>query len=192
MKPNVREATLSDTEWYLDLVRSLVTESDSQIPLRQDELFRTPQQQAELFAEASERGDLFLIAEMEGLRVGEVNLLRGSREAFKHSAVLGISVAREWRNKGIGSALMQHAIEWAKTKGTLRRIELYVLKTNAPAIRLYERFGFMIEGTRIGAVRIGDLFVDDLLMAYLIQKPNKAPEPTPGSVTLRAPSRCPI
>jgi ribosomal protein S18 acetylase RimI-like enzyme len=188
MKPNVRGATSSDTEWYLELVRSLVTESDSQIPLRPDELFRTPEQQSELFGEASARGDLFLIAELNGVRVGEVNLRRGSREAFKHSAILGISVAREWRNKGIGSALMEHAIEWAKAKGALRRIELYVFATNAKAIRLYERFGFTIEGRRKGAVRVGDRFVDDLLMACLVQPPNKPPEPTTTAVTSRAPS----
>src|SRR5688572_21393457 len=122
MKPNVREATLSDTDWYLELVRSLVAESDSQIPLRPDELFRTPDQQAELFGGASARGDLFLIAEMNGTRLGELNLRRGGRAAFRHSAVLGISVAREWRNKGIGSVLMQCAIEWAKAEGALRRI----------------------------------------------------------------------
>jgi RimJ/RimL family protein N-acetyltransferase len=177
MKAQVRKATSSDTEWYLELVRSLATESDSQIPLRPDELFRTPEQQSELFGQASARGDLFLVADMNGVRVGEVNLRRGSREAFKHSAVLGISIVRQWRNQGIGSMLMQHAIEWAKEQGDLRRIELYVFATNAPAIRLYERFGFMVEGRRTDAVRVGDRFVDDLLMAYLVRQPSKAQEP---------------
>jgi RimJ/RimL family protein N-acetyltransferase len=189
MKPHVREAVSGDTDWYLDLVRSLVAEPDSQIPLRPEELFRTPEQQADLFAGASAHGDLFLIAEMNGLRVGEVNLRRGSREAFKHSAALGISVAREWRGKGIGSALMQSAIGWARTIGGLRRLELYVFASNTLAIRLYERFGFQVEGRRRSAVRLGAGFVDDLLMAYLPQTPNKAPEPTTTSVTPRATER---
>ena len=178
MTPRVRNATPNDTAWYLDLVRSLVAEPDSQIPLRPDELFRTPEQQTELFREASVRGDLFLIAEFNGVRVGEVNLRRGSREAFRHGAVLGISVAREWRGKGIGSALMRRAIKWAETEGRLRRVELYVYASNAPAIRLYERFGFSTEGRRRSAVRVGDRFVDDLLMAYIIQTPNTTPEPS--------------
>jgi putative acetyltransferase len=161
----------------------LVAEPDSQIPLLPDELFRTPEQQAGLFAEARARRDLFLIAEVDGVRVGEVNLRRGSREAFKHAAVLGISVSREWRCKGIGSALMKAALEWARTEGDLRRIELYVFASNARAIRLYERFGFTIEGRRKCAVRMSDRFLDDLLMAQLIEKPNKPPEPTSLSVT---------
>jgi putative acetyltransferase len=168
MKPTVRKATASDTTWYLQLVASLAAEPDSQIPLRPDELFRTPEQQAELFDGAPARGDLFFIAEVDGIRTGEVNLRRGGRAAFRHSAVLGISVAREWRQNGVGSCLMQSAIEWAKTEGDLRRIELYVFATNAPAIRLYERFGFRIEGRRKGAVRVGDEFVDDLLMARVV------------------------
>jgi RimJ/RimL family protein N-acetyltransferase len=174
MKPNLRKATASDATWYVEHVYSLAAESDTQIPLRRDEIFRTPDQQAELFGGAPARGDLFLIAEMNGIRIGELNLRRGSRAAFKHSAVLGISVAREWRNKRIGSALMQCAIEWATGEGALRRIELYVFATNVPAIRLYERFGFMIEGRRKDAVLVGDRLVDDLVMAYVVQVTKEA------------------
>ena len=171
MKPTIREARPDDADWYLELVRALVAEPDPQTPLRPDELFRTRDEQAALFGGAAARGDLFLIAEMNGDRVGEVNLRRGSRAAFKHSAVLGISVAREWRNQRIGSALMQSALDWAKAKGALRRIELYVFATNAPAIRLYERFGFTLEGRRKEAVRMGDVLIDDLLMACLVPRP---------------------
>ena len=180
MKPNLRKATASDATWYVEHVHSLAAEPDSQIPLQPDEFFRTPDQQAELFGSALARGDLFLIAEMNGIRIGELNLRRGSRAAFKHSAVLGMSVAREWRNKRIGSALMRSALEWAAGEGALRRIELYVFATNGPAIRLYERFGFMVEGRRKDAVRVGDGLVDDLVMACIVQRPDEAPEPTPG------------
>lgn len=166
MTPNVRVATASDATWFIQHVRSLVAEPDAKIPLRADEFVVTHDQQAELFTGAERRGDLFLVAEVHGKLVGELNLRRGSRAAFKHSALLGMSVAREWRNQRIGSALMRHAIAWAKAEGGLRRIELYVYASNAPAIRLYERHGFIIEGKRRGAIRVGDDFVDDLLMSH--------------------------
>lgn len=166
MNPKIREATASDATWFVDHVRALVSEPDALIPLRPDEFSVTCDQQAELFCGAPKRGDLFLIAEQDGKRVGELNLRRGSRAAFKHSATLGMSVARDWRNQRIGSALMQRALEWARNRGDLRRIELYVYASNLAAIRLYERHGFVTEGRRRGAIRVGDDFVDDLLMAY--------------------------
>jgi len=183
MQLQIREATASDAKWYVDLVASLAADPDPQIPLGPDELFRTPDQQAELFGGASARGDVFLIAEVDGLRTGEVNLRRGSRPAFRHSAALGIAVAREWRNKGIGSELMQRVIEWAKTEGDLQRVELNVFSTNAPAIRMYERFGFLIEGRRKSAVRVGNELIDDLLMAYVIETPNTGRLETASSAT---------
>lgn len=166
--PNVRKATANDAAWFIEHVRSLVSEPDVQIPLRPDEFVVTRDQQAALFSGAAGRGDLFLIAEVRGECVGELNLRRGSRTAFKHSTLLGISVAREWRNRRIGSTLLEHAIEWARSEAALRRIELYVYATNLPAIRLYEHYGFMIEGTRRGAVRVVDGFVDDILMAHVL------------------------
>ena len=49
----------------------------------------------------------------------------------------------------------------------LKRLELTVYVDNAPAIRVYEKFGFVIEGThRMHAFRDG-VFVDSHLMARL-------------------------
>jgi putative acetyltransferase len=80
---------------------------------------------------------------------------------------------------------MQGALDWAKAAGALRRIELYVFASNAPAIRLYERFGFTIEGRRKEAVRMGDILIDDLLMACLVPRPDDAPQPAPPDVSAR-------
>lgn len=164
MIPNVREATEEDAPWFIAHVRALVSEPGVAVPLRTEEFTTTVEQQAVLFSNAASRGDLYLIAEVEGRRVGELNLRRGTRIAFRHSVVLGMSVAPEWRNRRIGTALMQRALAWAKADPSIRRVELYVYATNKPAIRLYERHGFVIEGMRRGAVCVGDVFVDDLLM----------------------------
>jgi L-phenylalanine/L-methionine N-acetyltransferase len=49
----------------------------------------------------------------------------------------------------------------------VRRLELAVYVDNAPAIRLYKRFGFEIEGTRRAAAFRDGAFVDDHVMARL-------------------------
>ncbi len=78
-----------------------------------------------------------------------------------------MSVKQPWRGRGVGRALMTEALAWAPTVG-IKRIELYVYVRNAPAIRLYERFGFETEGRRRGFIREGDEYLDDLVMARLL------------------------
>jgi RimJ/RimL family protein N-acetyltransferase len=82
--------------------------------------------------------------------------------------MLGMSVAREWRGEGLGTRLLEHAIQWARETGIVTRIELFVFARNTGAIRLYERFGFVIEGRRRRSVYKDEQYMDDLLMALLL------------------------
>ena len=54
--------------------------------------------------------------------------------------LVDIAVLPEFRNQGIGSFALGRLLDEAKSKG--KYVDLQVLKTNSPAIRLYERFGF--------------------------------------------------
>jgi L-phenylalanine/L-methionine N-acetyltransferase len=49
----------------------------------------------------------------------------------------------------------------------VRRLELAVYVDNAPAIALYKKFGFAVEGTRRAAAFRDGAFVDDYVMARL-------------------------
>ena len=85
----------------------------------------------------------------------------------RHVGRIGISVSEPWQGKGVGTALMQAAIDLADNWLNLTRLELEVYSDNEPAIRLYERFGFEREGLmRQHAFRNGQ-YVDSLMMARL-------------------------
>jgi RimJ/RimL family protein N-acetyltransferase len=65
---------------------------------------------------------------------------------------LGMMVAREWRGRGVGSALVAAAIDWARGRG-LHKLSLGVFPHNEAAIALYRKFGFVEEGRRIRHMR---------------------------------------
>jgi RimJ/RimL family protein N-acetyltransferase len=65
---------------------------------------------------------------------------------------IGMAVAREWRGRGVGSALLAAAIEWAHDRG-LHKLSLGVFAHNTAAIELYRKFGFVEEGRRIKQYR---------------------------------------
>jgi L-phenylalanine/L-methionine N-acetyltransferase len=69
--------------------------------------------------------------------------------------------------RGVGTALMEAALDLADKWLNLTRIELRVYVDNAAGITLYEKFGFDVEGThRRLAFRDGD-YVDAYSMARL-------------------------
>ena len=69
-----------------------------------------------------------------------------------------------WR-RGIGTALLEAAADWARDSG-VKKLELHVFPYNTGAIKLYERFGFTKEGYRHAHYKRGDEYVDAILMAY--------------------------
>ncbi len=78
-----------------------------------------------------------------------------------------MAVRDDWQGKGVGSTLMQAALELADSWLNLTRLELEVYTDNVSAVRLYEKFGFVNEGTlRRYAFRDG-VFVDAYMMARL-------------------------
>ena len=81
---------------------------------------------------------------------------------------LGMAVAREWRGRGVGSALMATGIEWARERG-LHKLSLSVFPHNDAGIALYRKFGFVEEGRRVKQIRrqSGELW-DTIEMGLLL------------------------
>jgi RimJ/RimL family protein N-acetyltransferase len=60
-------------------------------------------------------------------------------------AEIGMAVAEGWRGRGVGTALMEGCVDWARERG-VHKLALQVWPHNDAAIRLYEKFGFEREG----------------------------------------------
>jgi RimJ/RimL family protein N-acetyltransferase len=65
---------------------------------------------------------------------------------------LGMLVDGGWRGRGVGSALVQAAVSWARGQG-LHKLCLEVFAHNAAAIALYRASGFVEEGRRVRQYR---------------------------------------
>ena len=100
----------------------------------------------------------------DGAVIGRLSLARDTHPASSHVADLGLMVSSESRRQGVGSALLDAAVDWARGAG-IRKLELHVFPWNEPAIHLYEKFGFEREGIRKGHYARGGEYVDAVLMA---------------------------
>jgi RimJ/RimL family protein N-acetyltransferase len=105
-----------------------------------------------------------LVAEDDGAIVGRLSIARDLHPASEHVGDVGLMVARDYRRRGVGKALMEGAEEWARSAG-IRKLELHVFPYNEPAIALYEGLGYEREGFRLRHYRRGTEFVDAILMA---------------------------
>jgi len=108
------------------------------------------------------------LAETDTGIVGRLSISRDPHPASRHVADLGLMVAASSRRQGVGSALLEQAVAWARASG-IRKLELHVFPHNEAAIRLYEKFGFVREGYRHGQYRRGGGYVDAILMAYDVE-----------------------
>jgi len=87
-----------------------------------------------------------LVAVVDEQVVGLLGLHVGTGRRA-HVASLGMMVHADFHGRGVGSALMAAAIDLAENWLAISRIELEVFPDNAPAVALYEKFGFEREGT---------------------------------------------
>ncbi|NLS20779.1 GNAT family N-acetyltransferase [Rhizobium sp. P40RR-XXII] len=107
-----------------------------------------------------------LVAEVNGQVVGNAGLNRLAGRRI-HTGNIGMGVHDDFTGCGIGSALLGALVDTADNWLAIKRLELSVYVDNAPAIRLYEKFGFETEGRlRAFAFRNSE-YVDAFTMARL-------------------------
>jgi RimJ/RimL family protein N-acetyltransferase len=98
--------------------------------------------------------------------VGWCDIVRVPMEGFNHTGRLGMGLLAPYRGQGIGQPLAEAAIAAASEAG-MTRIELEVMASNANAIRLYQRLGFVHEGVKRRARHLDGVWDDHVLMALL-------------------------
>jgi putative acetyltransferase len=164
-KIDVRAAELSDAEALTRIYAGRDAYSQTlQLPLQSLEVWRKR-------LAHNDDTQHTLVATVAGEVVGNLGLTRFTRPRRAHVGEIGMGVRDDWQGKGVGSALLTAVLDLADNWLGLRRIELTVHADNAPAIALYRKFGFEVEGThRAYAIRDG-IYVDSLSMARLIEGP---------------------
>jgi putative acetyltransferase len=134
-----------------------------QLPLPSAEMWR------KRLAEPSE-GTFRLAACIEQKLVGQLDVHTfPSRTRRRHVGKIGMAVHDEFQHKGVGTALLQAAVDLADQWLNLLRLELEVFCDHEPAVRLYKRFGFAIEGTLVRYAYRAGQFVDVYTMARFKQ-----------------------
>lgn len=108
-----------------------------------------------------ERADIVAVA--DGRVVGHLGVEREEGPILDHVASLGMGVAREWRGRGIGSALLAEAFRWAQWAG-VEKLALTVYPGNEAAISLYGKFGFEEEGRLVAHSKKSYGYEDEVVM----------------------------
>jgi putative acetyltransferase len=95
--------------------------------------------------------------------IGSLSIARDDGAITRHVSSLGMSVDREWRGRGVGSALLAEAFRWARWSG-VEKVTLTVYPENERALALYRKFGFTEEGRLTGHSKKSYGYEDEVIM----------------------------
>ncbi len=112
--------------------------------------------------------DPFLVAQLGDKVIGNLGIHAVSKSMrMRHVYGIGMAVHDAYTRQGAGAALVAAALNLTDNWLQATRVELTVYVDNAPAIALYKKFGFEIEGTmRKYAFRNG-VYVDAHMMGRM-------------------------
>lgn len=102
--------------------------------------------------------------------LGSLSLHGGRITSELHRCSLGMGIEPEHRGQRNGTAMVETAIEWARSITQLAWIDLGVFEGNRRARALYERAGFATVAERPDAFRVRDVRITDVTMTLDLRR----------------------
>jgi len=109
------------------------------------------------------RIDLIICKKDNDKRIGTINL--SSIDHKNQKAEFGVMIAENYWNKGYAFEASEIFVNYSFNEFNLNKIHLGVLKDNTAAIKLYNKLGFIKEGTLKDSIFKTGQFKDVLVMA---------------------------
>ena len=165
----IREAEPKDAAELVAFLNRVSLETDFTSLDGDGILLTSEEMEIFLNKQASSDNQITLLAFLNDKIAGIINITADQRKRVRHIGDLFIVIGKRYWNNGLGSFLLEEAIEWAQASGILRRLQLTVQTRNQAAVHLYQKYGFVIEGRqeRGAYIEEGD-FIDVYLMGKLI------------------------
>lgn len=151
---NIRPAVLADVNACLALDHRLLTDHVWQMKVQEAEsnvtvtfqTVRLPRlmpveypRALEQLVEDWQRDEGFLVAEADGQVRGYVDVLAQPWQQL--GWVANLAVHKDYRRRGIGTALMQQARQWARGQG-MQALLVEMTTKNFPALSFFRKLGF--------------------------------------------------
>jgi len=158
----VRPAQQADFEGLIDTIRDVTAEDTYVVAESIAEQL--------LYEDAVQRHNavesrVFFVATVDGDVVGWAHLELPQVDKLQSTAQVTVGVRSEHTEQGIGTTLLDRALEWAEANG-YRKVYNSVPTTNDHAIAFLESRGWETEGVRTDHYTIGDEHVDEVMLAY--------------------------
>lgn len=142
----IRKANVEDASKMIEYLNKIAGESDF-LTFGEGEINITIEREKVIIEDTLKADNkLFIIAETEGIIVGNLNFSGGARQRIRHVGEFGVSVLKGYWGMGIGKELIQYLICWAKESHIISKINLRTREDNKNAIKLYHELGFKTEG----------------------------------------------
>ena len=166
---NIRQAEISDAEQLLNTIKAYIPQSDY-IPKLEEEIKLTIAQEEEWINSFLENeNSLLLVAEYENRLIGNIDLTGNQRKVMEHTALIGMGILKDWRNSGLGTALISAIINWAKANPILELIWLQVYTENTLGLSLYRKMGFIENGIIKDFFKQDNRYFDNLTMTMKVK-----------------------
>ena len=91
--------------------------------------------------------DHLVVAEEDGVVLGSAGMGTNRPGPGAHVSTASFMVAPQARGRGVGRALGEYALAWARERGYAAMQFNAVVETNEPAVTLWQAIGFEIVGT---------------------------------------------
>jgi ribosomal protein S18 acetylase RimI-like enzyme len=109
--------------------------------------------------------NMFFALDDENNLIGMIGCYKEKAEKLQHVAnIVSFYIKPEFRRKGLGKEMIKTAIDFAKTKLEVQKIQLGVITTQTPAYELYKSVGFIKIGEQKMAIKVDEKFYDEYLM----------------------------
>ena len=165
----IRSAAVEDSRAILSLSKSVINEEIYQLTSSTEFKMTIEAEEKWIESHLNNPNYMILVAVINSEIAGILDFTNGRRDRISHTGEFGMSVAKHFRDQGIGSLLLMSLIEWASKNKAIEKIGLSVHSNNHRAIALYKKMGFEIEGVRKRDLKYSnDSYVDTTIMGRFI------------------------
>ena len=116
----------------------------------------------------SKDNQIIFVAQEQGALIGYLAAFGGGYARNKHEVYIVVGILEAFTSRGIGTALFERLDAWAY-EHHIHRLELTVMVHNTKGVRLYQKMGFEIEGTKRDSLFVDGKYVDEYYMGKILE-----------------------